>query len=389
MKLSFTFLFLIITNSIFSQQSKPSILGNVDFYTLLKSVPTLQSTPEAAFEYACNKSINCQGDSQLEIQYENFKKKMEMYSNQLASSLESKAQGFYDKKGQDGLYNDSKRQVNQNELIQQMGGVDKISQMSEKEREAAAKKALAKSTSASAFSPFSEAEMQRMMNDPEYAKQMAAKYNNMSEKQKADMVKNQLATKDIDVSNEEFEITMKQNQIAKNTMDVTKFVGKTSAELSTATELYASNVKRLRNTSGKHEDLDKSYEEEYKKIPLIIMGEGKDPDPKKVKTLNVSYALKHKKRAAQELSQIQIEYKRLLATINEVISEYHSYLEANGYRINGKMKDVYNGTNTELSLAQLEMTIGESISKLAEISYSENSTASGHEQHYQYVLTEK
>ncbi|MFH4965496.1 hypothetical protein V8G69_10880 [Gaetbulibacter sp. M235] len=389
MKLSFTILFLIITNSIYSQQSKPSILGNVDFYVLLKSAPVLQSTPEAAFEYACNKDINCQGESQLETQYENFKKKMEMYSNQLASSLESKAQDFYGKKGREGLYNDPKKQVNQNELIQQMGGVDKISQMSEKEREKAAKKALAKNTSASTFSPFSEAEMQRMMNDPDYAKQMAAKYNNMTEKQKADLVKNQLETKNVDVSNSEFEMQSKQKQNAKNTIDINTFVSKNFSKISEAFKSYHSAIEKLRKTTGNHDELNKSYSELYKKIPLIVMGEGKIPDPEKVKNLNIKYALKHKERASLELSQVQVEYKHLINSVNESTNDYYSFLDKNEYRVNSKMQSIYTGTNTEMSLAQIELNISESISKIAEISYSENSTASRHEQQYQYVLNEK
>lgn len=388
-KILFLFV-LMITINLHSQQTNSSVLGRTDFNVLLKSVPTLQGTPEAAFQYVCNKSINCQGSSQLEVEYKDFKKKMDIYSNQLASSLNAKSQDYYNKKGQQGMYNDSKRQVNSNDLINQMGGVDKISQMSESERELAAKKAIAKNSSkSSSFSPFSEAEMERMMNDPEYAKQMAAKYNNMTEKQKEEMVKNQLKTKKIESTNEDHENALNKSNEAKNTMNINLFVAKSTKQLGDALENYRLKIEQTRSSIGNHNDLHIDYQREYEKIPLVIMGEGKMPDPKMVRELNIKYALKHKRRAAIELTQVQIEHKKLISAINKVIADYNSFLDANKYRVNGKFNSVYNGTNTEMSLAQLEMSIGEAIGKLAEISYNEDSTASGYEQDYQRVLTEK
>ena len=386
--LNFIIIFLLVSK-LQAQQNEQSILGTIDFYALLKAAPVLQETPEQAFQYACNKNINCQGDSPLKSQYEAFKKKADMYAKNLQSSISSKSQAYYDSKGSEGMYNDSKKQVNQNELIKQMGGLDNVMNMSEKDREIAAKKAMAHQAASSSFSPFTEAEMKRMMNDPEYAKQMAEKYNNMTENQKADLVKKKLATTDINVSNEEFESQMKQRQVATNTIDINLFISKTTTKMYKAGEIYASNMERLRKTPEDHNELDKSYELEYKKIPLIVMGEGKIPDPKMVRDLKLKYALKHKERAAIELSQTQVDYKNLVTEINGAINDYNAFLEKNGYRVNGKMKNIYNGTNTELSLAQLEMSIGESIGKIAEICYSENSIASAHEQHYQYVLTEK
>ena len=366
-------------------QEYNSILGQVDFNTFLKSVPELKSTTDAAFEYANNNDINFQGTSQLDLDYDNFKQKMELYANQLQKSFEEKTREFYGKNGNEDVYNTSKQEVNQNELIQQMGGVDNIMKMSEKERELAAKKALVSINSSSALSPFSEAQMQRMMNDPEYAEQMAAQYNNMTEKKKADLVKNKLETNGIEVSNEELEKRLKQRQTVKNTMDVNRFVDKLSSRLSNALMTYNSKRDELRKSIGNHDELNTAYREQFNKIPLVIMGEGKVPDPKMEQDLKLEFALKHKKRAASELSLVQIEFKKLVNTINESITDYYSYLNTNGFMVNGNMNDVYDGTNTELALGQLEMTIGESIGKIAEISFEENSLASGFELDYKYI----
>ncbi|MBP0902230.1 hypothetical protein ACFSKN_04985 [Mariniflexile gromovii] len=389
MKKRLTIIVLMGTSILFSQQSKPSVLGNIDFFSLIESAPELKSTTEAAFEYACNNNINCQGDSQLELQYEKFKKKMENYTNQLASSIQHKTQSFYGNKNHDEIFNDTKNQVNQNELIKQMGGVDRISQMSEKEREEVAKRELAKNTSTLSFSPFSEEEMQRMMNDPEYAKQMASKYNNMIEKQKADMVMNQLEKKDIYVSNEEFENSLKKRQVYKNTMDINLFVAETTKQLINAFENYSFKIKEFKNTNGNHDELELSYAKEHAKIPLVVMGEGREPDPKMERELKLNYALKHKKRAALELAQLHAEHKNLISVINKTISDYYDFLDKNEYRVNGKMNNIIDGTNTELSLAQLEMSIGETIGKVAEICYHEVSSASDYEQVYQIILNTK
>jgi len=93
---------------------------------------------------------------------------------------------------------------------------------------------LARNLSSNSISPFSEAEMQRRMNDPEYAQQMAAKYNSMSETEKANMVKNQLAIKGTNVNHSEFEKLSKDNRSSKNTIDINLFVGETTSKLSSA-----------------------------------------------------------------------------------------------------------------------------------------------------------
>lgn len=368
-------------------QKQETLLGKTDFYALLGAAPVLQSTPESAFQYTCGRDINCQGNYQLEQDYNNFKRKVELYENQFKAALETKYNAV--KKDEETLYADTKNQLNQDPMIQQMGGVDNITNMTEAQRKQAALNAAAVNAASAQFSPFTQAEMQRMMTDPEYARQMTEKFNKMTDKEKEAFVKSKLAAQPVQVSNQEFEQSMAKGQNTKNLIAINLFVAEINTKLSAAANAYGNKVNAMRGSSGSHNDLDAAYKTEYDKIPLVVMGEGKEPDPMKLKALNISFALKHKKRAAQELATVQSALKNMQSVINECIEAYHTYLQENGYRINTDMGDIYNGTNTEVALAQAEGFISESIEYIGRTSYYENKQASGYEQHYQLIIQSK
>ncbi|MFC4721013.1 hypothetical protein ACFO5O_01665 [Geojedonia litorea] len=372
-----------------AQNSNNSPLGTTNLLSLLKAVPSFQDTPETAFKYKCNGDIYCQSGSALDKQYEVFKNKMITYQSDMQAVFNAKHQAYLDEKGTDGIYQDQMNLINQNEIIQSMGGIEKIKSMTEDQREIAAKNAVANQMSSMTFSPFSEAEMKRMMSDPAYAKQMTAKYNSLSEAQKAALVKGKTTTMDNTISNTDFEQQMEQARTAKNVIDVNTFINSCTEKMARALETFGSKLNSLRISKGNHNDLDANFELEYQNIPLVEMGEGLIPDPYKTKVLRRNYAEKHKQRAAMELELARSEFKQLGVVINNAISEYYSYLDKNQYRINGSMNALYNGTNTEMSLAQLELGIATTIEELARLSFSETSIASGHEQHYQRVLQEK
>ena len=385
MKTIISTLILATTCLISAQKSNTSILGNLDFYELLNAIPKLQTSPESAFQFVCNKSLHCAGDSQLEIQYNNFNIIKESYTNQLESHLASKAQDFTNEYGVDGY----KKLADQNNIVQLMGGMDKIMQMSDSDLEVAAMDAMAYKMSSSKLSPLTETEMQRIMNDSEYAKQMSSKYNNMTSQEIEIMVNKKIATGELDDSKEAYEQRLKDKKNAANIQDINLFISKTTTRLAEAYETCTSKIYQSKNTSGNHEELDSLYEQLFEKIPqLENYVQGKYKDPIKLKELKIEYALKHKKRAIQELSAVQPEYKKLESIINEVISDYNSFLKDKGYMINGKMSSLFNSTNTELSLLQVEQSIIGAIDKLTQISYNEDSLASDYEQVYQLVLSE-
>lgn len=375
-------LMLIITGQLTAQQASKSILGNVNFKDLLNSVPVLQTSPEEAFDYACNRSIYCAGESELQKQYDIFNQKKEQYSAQLQANFAPQVDEFNAAYSEDGY----KKLAEENAMIKSMGGMDKAMQMTEKEREVAAKKAMASQLSSSKTGMFTEEELQKMMNDPAYAKQMAAKYNNMSEAEKQAMVHQKIAKGDYKMTKEMKEEYEKERELADNTQMIKAFEEKTNARIMTAVEAFKTKVNQLRSATGSHDDLDRSYKELYDKIPMLYdVVEGKYKDPVKVKELKMSYALKHKDRATFELSEVQAEHSKLKVMINEVIAEYQSFLKTNGHLVKGKVINLMNGTNTEFSLLSVEQHIIGSIDMLAGSIKTENELASKQEQYYQTI----
>lgn len=379
MKTTLTVLAMTATCCLQAQQSQSSLLGKIDFYDLLESVPELQPTTQDAYAFTCNKNINCEGESQLENQFETFKQKLEIYSNQLAEAMEANVNNLYGTTDQEALYAQTVNEVNQNAIIAQMGGIDKISQMSESEREEAAKRAVASMTTSTSLSPFTEAETQRMMNDPEYAQQMAAKYNNMTEAEKEQMVRQKLAKKNVKVTQKDRDKALAKSKEIENSIAINHYISETTTKITEVFTAYSTTIQNLRTVAkGNHQELERAYKEQYDQIPLVVMGEGKIPDPEKARSLKMEYALKHKVRAAMELSSVLVEYQNLNKQVTGIIKDYYAFVKMNGST----------DAQTELSLAQFEGSLGEFINRMAEFSYTENALASEFEQYYQYVSTE-
>lgn len=367
------------------QQSSKSVLGKVDFHSLLNTIPVLQANTEAAYGYACNKTIYCEGESQLEKQYEAYNEIKEFYTKQLQANYAPQVQEFNDTYSDNGY----EKLANENDMIKGMGGMDKVMQMTDEEREIAAKKAMASKFSSSKTSSFTEAEIQRMMNDPEYAKQMTAKYNTLTKQEKTAIVNKKIAAGDFDTSKEAQEQRLKDKESKDKAKTINDFMLKTTSRLKEAMETCNLKLSSIKNSPGSHEELDNNYKQLYEKIPLRSdVVQGKYKDPKILKKLNVEYALKHKERATFELSEIQIEHAKLKAVILEVISNYDSFLKTNGTQVNGKIVNLFNGTNTELPLMKVEQNIISSIDILADISKKEDELASKQEQHYQLTISE-
>jgi len=376
---------LVITLQLKAQQPAKSVLGNVDFHVLLNAIPVLQTNAETAYAYACNSTIYCEGKSQLEIQYEAYLEKKEFYTKQLQFNYAPQLEEFNDTYSADGY----KKLANENDMIKNMGGMEKLMQMTDEEREVAAKKAMASKYSSSRTSSFSEAEIQRMMNDPEYAKQMTAKYNSMTMQEKQAIVYNKIAAGDFNNTKEEKAQKLKEKESAEKAETIKAFMLQATARLTEALEACNFKITQLKNSSGNHEELDNTYRQLYDGIPLLENSvQGKYKDPVKLKNLKVEYALKHKQRATAVLLEIQILQSKLKAEIIEVIADYSSFLNANGYKVNGKIINLFNGTNTELYLMRVEQNIISAIDLLADISKREDELASKHEQHYQLTISE-
>lgn len=388
---------LLAISAIAGSGNNESNLGKTDFQALISAIPAMPSTTDGAYQLAYNRQLNANSNQIMEERFVSFNQKMDLFEQQFSSPYQSKMNKYFQTKGEDGLYRDAKKQANSNTIVQSMGGVDKVQQMSEADSREAEKNAAVQRAASSSFGLISEEDMKRMMSDPEYAKAMSAKFANMTEQQKAALVQQQVTANPVTFESDEdaakfhqnYEKQLKETQSVKNAMLITQFVSGLQQRISAALAKYDSQMKKMRTSSGNHAELDKLYAVEFSKIPLVEMGEGMTEDPEQVRALKCKYAQLHRERAGIELAAAETNYKGLLATIRQTHGEYLSFLDENGYRVNGEMSDLMNGTNTEIALAQAEMSIGESITQAAKICYEETSTAAGYEHDFYSTTTER
>jgi len=123
-------------------RTNESILGTTDFTALMGAIPEMPTTTQAAYSFAYDSQLNANSNLIMTERFADFNAKKELYTQRFESHYQSRFNDFYDQKGGDeGIYRDVKKQVNSNEIIQSMGGVDQIQQMSESQRKSAAKNA--------------------------------------------------------------------------------------------------------------------------------------------------------------------------------------------------------------------------------------------------------
>jgi hypothetical protein len=91
-----------------------------------------------------------------------------------------------------------------------------------------------------------------------------------------------------------------------------------------------------------------------------------------VKELVLSTAAKHRARSEYELSQMRVWFNDLKAKSKLVVNDYNDFLAKYSKNINGNIKDMYNGTHTEIPVVNFELTLIEAAAKLGK--FSENAT---------------
>ena len=372
-----------------AQKQQSTYLGKTDFQALLTAVPKMPGNCQEAFGYVYYEELNRHSDK-LEQRFASFNSQMEDAQKQMEQAFSAKYNAMMNDKGSDRLQRDVKKQVNQNPVIANMGGVDAVQGMSEAQRKKAAKNAMAATAASNGMGMFTEAEMTRMMNDPAYAKQMAEKLNNMTDQQKMAFVQSRMNTEPVtpeeaEEDNIEFEKQLKDRQKTYNLMRFNTYSAEATQKLSALLQTYQTEKDRISNKKGSHKELAAQFEEDYKKIPIVVVGEGRDHDPIKVQELRIAYASKHLDRAQQELNELVVSYNDMVAGIHQTIAEYDNFLDENKWAINATYQNTLNGTNPEFALIQVEQAIGASISEVGRICYETTAMAA----HYQYDLKYK
>jgi len=193
---------------------------------------------------------------------------------------------------------------------------------------------------------------------------------------------------EMEENHQEFEQQLKDRQKVTSLMKFNTFSGETGQRLSKLIEAYRGERQRIANKAGSHIELDEQFEIDYKNIPIVVVGEGRDHDPVKVQQLRVAYASKHRDRAQKELKELLVSYHDVVAGIHQVISEYDQFLDENKWAIKATYENTLNGTNPEFALIQVEQAIGTAIAEVGKISYEETAQAASYEFDLRYKQSE-
>jgi hypothetical protein len=242
------------------------------------------------------------GQADLDAEFNPYIKKIESKQKQLAEMIakNSKLQQVYQKEGEEGLKKRAIAESDKSVIVQQMGGTEKMMNMTEAERKAAAYRMASDIKSNPGMlsgndNPGMNAMTQKMMNDKEYAK----RFNKMSDAEKeAEMKKfmtensEQGESFDLNKSNQQRNQLMAERHNTKYTQDITLLNLRIQQRLGAATELYSKNVLAINDwVNSVRNKIDKWYSAKYAAIPVVELGEyGHDKDPEQVQVLETTVA---------------------------------------------------------------------------------------------------
>ncbi len=184
--LAFFGIAFLVTIALAQTQSR-SVLGKNDYSSLYDAAPGIPATPAEAGKRAYGADILTQnGAAELEVFYAPFNQQVAAARDVIKDAVANQSQD------QQALAQRSVAQANASPLINRMGGVEKMSQMSEEELKQAAAQAAGSYTQSLSGAPTNapgggmQAMMQRLMSDPAYQ----ARFEKMSKaEQEAELQK--------------------------------------------------------------------------------------------------------------------------------------------------------------------------------------------------------
>ena len=324
------------------------------------------STPEAARRSFGADLLNPDLNA-LDAFHQPFSDKIQHAVQSMRDYYAQRSQAYFQHQNETTARAQATAQANQNPIVASMGGADAIAQMSPAEREAAARKAAA----AYQADPFAAngvasdgmtAVYQKIISDPAYA----ARFQNMSEKEREAELRKAMANDKPQVKTpaqmqEHQQKVAQQNTQANKVraaMAFQQIIADFHTKIAEAQAQYQQQRDALLLSPGNHESIEAEHSRKYKLIPIVELGEyGHDHDPVQVQKLRRETAGQHREFAAQLLKKDLPLFQELKAEYTRIAGEYSAYIAAHRQEINGNLADQMNGTETETMVAQLEMLL--------------------------------
>ena len=383
------FVFTALAAVLLAEQQPQAVLGKINFAVLFDAAPAMPASTVEAGRRTYGTDINLSlSTADLSPFYEP--------SNQRVAAARNVIKGAVDARpaNREALAQRSIAQANDSAIISRMGGVEKISQMSEAEAQQAAAQAVGSYQQSHSGAPGNSSGMQamteRLLKDPAYQE----RFEKMSKKeQEAELQKymgNAHAPTPPAAGTTVAEARAEQ-AVNENRVVATKG-NEVGAILQQILRIDAEFVKKdqaIRTAAGSHEQITQQTSARIAKIPMVGGGEaGPMPDPVKLKAVQREQATLDRNRATLELSQRTALYAERKAKYKEVAASYAAWLKQYRGPISDATANLLNDAtaDTALSCEEELINLAENLRK-----YHEDTTrdAAQYEQAFQKRMSEQ
>lgn len=363
-----------------------SPLGTTDIPAYIEGAPMLPATLEEA-------AFRAYGSNYLQPDHQSMDNFYKPAEDKIRLAQQRYEDFCRDKYGNTAPDMDAMKQdINRNPIVKGMGGVDAIQVMSQEQAEEAATQAanqyIADPFAASGInSPGMTALYQKMMSDPAYAR----RFEKMSEQERMAELQKYMANDPVVANTPERAQQAKQQMAHRDkvtdAMEINQKVTEMTQEIFAVVNAFGERLQAIDNQPGNHAEIEADFNRKYNALPEIIAGEaGRQKDPELDRKLRIETAARHREFAAASLRQYLPLLGELKAQYVRIADSYMQFIAANIRRVNNDPAGLYDGTNTELTLANFESSLlGSGLDIIRQARQLTRNTATW-EQNYQEVM---
>lgn len=327
--------------------------------------------------------------------YKSYYDKLDSKQNQLREFAQKNNlyQEIYDKEGTAGLEKKAAAEAGKNPIVKQMGGAEKLMNMTDAERKAAAEKMKAdiKQNPGMLYSSGADPGMrdiqQKVMSDPEYAN----RFSKMSEAEKQTEIRKYMTLKPqvgdpnaVYTNNPQSKKTTTDLERSREVNELLaraqKLVEQTSATNSRMTTISNNTIEELRLALASWEG------NTMKTIPIVELGEyGHDRDPELVQAMEIT-----RKYASYYIENLEITFrticwKQYKNGLQSAMMEINNYA-ANYIWEQGKDIQLFNGTYKDPKIAGAVLGYYDLARDLAKLSGGITSSAASAQKRFEGIL---
>jgi hypothetical protein len=382
-------LFALTTLAIFLMAERPqAVLGKINFAVLFDAAPAMPASTADAGKKAFGTNIGADALAwDFSALYAPYDKQVAAAHEVIRPAIDSRRQN------QDAMANQAIADANNNPIISGMGGIDKMSEMSEQEQQQAAMQAMgdyqrSKAGGHQETANATQAIMQRVMNDPEYRE----RFEKMTpEQQEAEMRKAMGPSAHVAEHSaaEQQRAMQTPNEMAAAAARQNELGGLLQRILRVDTE-FDKKDKDISASPGNHNQIAKETEAKIAKLPIVhIPGEASydGPDPVGLKKLRREQAVLDHTRAGLELQQRTALYAERRAKYKEMAASYAAWLKQGAVASSNASVNLVSNASANLAL-ECEEELIKLAEKLRKFHEEKTRDAAYSEQNYQKVMTE-